>query len=83
MKIIFNTIFDEDMISDQVLTNYVDQVFSKYDRDNSGTLNPTELTNFFNDVFQLMGNPTRINEFQTRQAMQSIDKNYDGLASKM
>lgn len=70
-------------IPDHVLQNYIDQIFNKFDRDRSGTLDASELANFFNDVFQLMGDPTRINEFQARQAMQAIDQNSDGKASKM
>ena len=30
-----------------------------------------------------MGNPTRVNDMQARQAMAAIDKNFDGKASKM
>jgi len=41
------------------------------------------MANFFNDVFALMGNPTRVNTQQAQQAMQAIDQNFDGRASKM
>ena len=52
------------MIDDNTLRGYIDQVFSKYDRDRSGTLDPNELAGFFNDVFAMSGNPTRINQYQ-------------------
>ena len=47
------------MISDALLKNYVDEVFMTYDRDRSGSLEPNELANFFNDVFEKMHNPSR------------------------
>lgn len=70
-------------IPDNVLQNYIDTIFNKFDRDRSGTLDPNELAAFFNDVFAMMGNPTRINDQQARQALMSIDKDFDGKASKM
>ena len=70
-------------IPDNVLQSYIDQIFSRFDRDRSGTLDPSELAAFFNDVFALMGNPTRVNDGQARSAMAAIDKNFDGKASKM
>eukprot|EP00919_Chromeraceae_sp_WS-2016_P051361 GHVR01121765.1.p1 GENE.GHVR01121765.1~~GHVR01121765.1.p1 ORF type:complete len:153 (+),score=15.49 GHVR01121765.1:810-1268(+) len=69
-------------IPDNVLKQYIDQIFSKYDQDNSGTLNAFELSSFFNDVFVMMGNPTRVDQNQANQALMSIDKNNDGQASK-
>lgn len=69
-------------IPDDVLKNYINQIFQKYDRDNSGTLDAGELAMFFNDVFQMMGNPTRVNQQQAMQALTAIDKNNDGKASK-
>jgi len=48
-------------ISDNQLKAYIDQIFSKYDRDNSGSLDARELASFFNDLFQMMGYSLRIN----------------------
>ena len=42
-------------IQDEMLRVYVDQVFSKYDTDNSGTLDEEEMTYFFNDLFKILG----------------------------
>lgn len=69
--------------SDATLQQYIDQVFNQFDHDRSGTLELTELANFFNSVFQAMGDPTRFNEMQARQALQAIDRNSDGRATKM
>ena len=70
-------------IPDNALQNYIDTIFNNFDRDRSGTLDPNELASFFNSVFQMMGNPTRLNDQQARQALAAIDKNFDGKANKM
>ena len=70
-------------ISDQQLRAYIDQVFTVFDRDRSGTLDPMELGNFFNEVFSRIGWPMRINQMQALQAMRAIDRNGDGKANKM
>jgi hypothetical protein len=70
------------MISDYQLQTYIDQVFSRYDRNYSGTLDANELHLFFNDIFALTGSPYRINQPQAYAAMRVIDKNGDGMASK-
>lgn len=71
------------MVNEATLRNYVDDVFRNYDRDMSGTLQASELANFFNDVFGKMGNPNRYSTEQAMGAMKLIDKNFDGRASKM
>ena len=70
------------MISDQQLKQYIDQIFVKYDRDYSGNLDCNELHLFFNDVFAMTNNPTRINQQQAMAAMRVIDTDGDGQASK-
>lgn len=50
-------------ISDNELRNIIDQVFVNYDRDGSGTLDTREIVNFFNEVFQRAGDPTRIDQY--------------------
>jgi hypothetical protein len=70
-------------ITDQQLRYYIDQVFQKYDRDYSGTLDPNELYLFFNDIFAMTGSAYRVQPQQAISAMRAIDKNGDGKASKM
>ena len=70
-------------ISDNVLQSYIDQVFMKFDRDRSGSLDPAELADFFNDVYAMMGNSTRVNNAQANDALRVIDKDFDGKASKL
>lgn len=69
-------------ISDNVLRQYIDTIFNRYDRDRSMSLDVGELANFFNDVFAMMGDPRRINQQQAYQALMMIDSNNDGRASK-
>jgi Ca2+-binding EF-hand superfamily protein len=69
-------------IPDSTLRQYIDTIFVKYDRDRSMTLDISELANFFNDVFMMMGDPRRINQQQAYQALMMIDQNNDGRASK-
>lgn len=73
-------------ITDQQLRYYIDQVFQKYDRDYSGTLDPNELYLFFNDIFAMTGSSYRVQPQQAISVMKAIDRNYrngDGRASKM
>lgn len=70
-------------ISDNQLRQYIDMIFSKYDRDNSGSLDARELAGFFNDLFAMMKYNMVVNDAQAMQAIRSIDKNNDGRASKM
>jgi len=69
-------------ITDQQLRAYIDQVFVKYDRNQSGGLDCNELSMFFNDIFTMTGNPTRVNSQQAMDAMRAIDQNGDGVAQK-
>lgn len=71
------------MIADNVLQSYIDQVFNKFDKDRSGTLDPAQLADFFNDVYAMMGQNVRVNNQQANDALRAIDKDYDGKASKL
>lgn len=70
-------------VPDNVLRQYIDQIFMKYDRDRSMSLDVGELAYFFNDIFALMGDPRRVTQQQAYQALMMIDSNNDGRASKM
>jgi hypothetical protein len=69
-------------ISDMQLQQYIEQVFMRYDRNMTGTLDYQELHLFFNDMFVMTGSPYRINQMQAVQTMQFVDKNMDGQASR-
>jgi Ca2+-binding EF-hand superfamily protein len=53
-------------ITDDQLRNYIDHIFMRYDRDRSGTLSSNELVFFFNDLFQMMNNPRRVNQWEAQ-----------------
>ena len=69
-------------LSDDQLRKYIDDIFGKFDRDRSGTLDANELAAFFNDLFTLMKSQQRVNQQQAMNALRAIDKNNDGKASK-
>jgi len=70
-------------MDDNVLRNYVDQVFMKFDSNRSGTLEAIELAGFFNEVFAMMGDPRRMDQNSAMQALRAIDQNCDGRANKL
>lgn len=70
------------MIDDSKLRLYVDEIFMIYDRDRNGTLDPTELANFFNEVFKKMNQTEYVSEREVESAIKNIDVNFDGKADK-
>ena len=44
--------FQSRSLQDEVLKNYIESVFNRYDVDNSGSLDCREMTAFFNDLFK-------------------------------
>ena len=70
-------------MDDNLLKLYVDEIFSVYDKDNSGSLDLPEISHFLNDIFSKMNDPRRFNQQQAFQVLQSIDSNSDGKASKI
>ena len=56
-------------IQDEMLKTYIDSVFSKYDTDNSGSLDGNEITFFFNDLFKSLNMNVVINQSQAMEAV--------------
>ena len=69
-------------VSDYQLMAYIDQIFMKYDRDRSGGLDVAQLANFYTDLYRMLGYNVQISYQQAAQAMATIDRNFDGRASK-
>ncbi len=69
-------------VNDQMLMQYINDIFMKYDRDNSGGLDACQLANFFTDLYRLMGYQVYITFPQAQQALATIDTNFDGRASR-
>ena len=53
-----------------------------YDKDRSGTLEPSELANFFNEVFQKMNESNHVDERDVQTAMRNLDQDFNNKADK-
>ena len=69
-------------IPDPVLEQAIDQCFSMYDKDNSGTIDKEEVGGFFNQVLKIVGVEIEIPSFVAKMALKKFDKDDDGKASK-
>lgn len=69
-------------ITDQHLAAYIDKIFANYDRDGSGTLQTTELSVFFNDVYKAMGNNQGVSPQAVQQALGIMDQDFNGRITK-
>lgn len=56
-------------MNDQDIRGLVASLFLKYDWDRSNTLEPNEITGFFNDIFKLMGDPNPVAYEEINSAM--------------
>lgn len=56
----------------------ISAVFKRYDRDNSGALDQSELLGFFNGVFEMIKVPYRVSEKEVWLLLKLLDKNHDG-----
>jgi len=68
--------------SDDQLRQAIDAIFNKYDTDNSGTLEDTEIFNLINDAFKSLGRNKQVTQQEVRQFIAAIDKNGDGKIAK-
>lgn len=69
--------------SDQLLKSKIDEIFSRYDKDNTGNLEQAEFQGFFDELCHLLNRPSPTDYNQFVEAAKSIDSNYDGRISKM
>lgn len=69
-------------LQDQMIMNYIETVFNKYDTDRTGTLDVREMTLFFNELFRSLNINTVVTEEQALEAIKSIDDNSDGQVNK-
>lgn len=68
--------------SDQQLRDAVDAVFTKYDADNSGTLEANEVGNLINDALSHMKKNKTVSPAEVQQFVAAVDKNNDGKIAK-
>jgi hypothetical protein len=57
---------------------FIDQIYMKYDRDCSGSLDQNEFPMAFNEVMMLMGMPGNMGPQEVWEAMAQLDRNRDG-----
>lgn len=69
-------------LMDQFLRSYIDDVFQKYDKDKSGSLDAQEMTYFWKDLFQKLGMPSNITLQDSQAAIKSIDLDGNGTIEK-
>ena len=69
-------------LQDEMLKSYINTIFSRYDTDNSGTLDQREMTAFFNDLFKALNINMTITDQDSMNAIRSIDKDGDGSVNR-
>lgn len=62
------------------LTNAIDLVFQKYDKDKSDSLDTSEITALITDVYAKLGK--KVTEEDTKKFISVVDNNGDGKISK-
>lgn len=68
--------------SEEQLRQAVDQVFARYDADNSGTLERSEVYKLINDALASMNAGRQVTEAEVDGLVNSVDKNNDKKISK-
>lgn len=74
--------FQPNALQDEMLRNYINTVFDRFDTDRNGTLDVHEMTLFFNDLFRTLKINMTVTERDSMEAIRSIDENSDGVVSK-
>ena len=69
-------------MNDDLLRQYVDGIFERYDLDRSNTLTVDELVVFFNDLLDSRGANQRMTLQQVQQSLRAMDANNDGQITK-
>lgn len=69
-------------LQDEMLKNYIETVFNRYDTDRNGSLDVQEMTLFFNDLFRTLEINITVTDKESMEAIRTIDENSDGLVSK-
>ena len=65
------------VMTDQQIKQYVDNVFDKYDKDKSFTLDIKELSEFLNDLILAKGGITLVNLQQAKNSMRVLNPKGD------
>ena len=68
--------------TDQQLRDAVDAVFSRFDADNSGTLEAGEVANLINAALSQMNAGRQATQQEIQSLISAVDKNNDGKIAK-
>ena len=60
-------------LQDEMLRNYIETVFNRYDTDRNGSLDVREMTLFFNDLFRTLEINITVTDKQSMEAIRTID----------
>lgn len=69
-------------IKDDVLKSYIEQIFTRYDSNSTGALNPNEMTSFFNDLFRSLNIPLALSAQQSLEAIKAVYPAYNGTVNR-
>ena len=69
-------------MSDANIKDAIDSVFSRYDVDQSGTLQYTEISNLLADAYKKLGKTQEVTDDEIKKFAFQADKNHDGKISK-
>lgn len=78
----FKLMLQSKSLQDEMLRNYIETVFNRYDTDRNGSLDVQEMTLFFNDLFRTLQINIVVTDKESMEAIRTIDQNSDGLVSK-
>jgi|JI9StandDraft_1071089.scaffolds.fasta_scaffold617257_2 hypothetical protein len=60
-------------LQDEMLRNYIETVFNRYDTDRNGSLDVREMTLFFNDLFRTLEINITVTDKESMEAIRTID----------
>jgi Ca2+-binding EF-hand superfamily protein len=60
-------------LQDEMLRNYIETVFNRYDTDRNGSLDVQEMTLFFNDLFRTLQINIVVTDKESMEAIRTID----------
>lgn len=68
-------------MNQQQVTFSIAKIFGRYDINQDGDLQRSEVQNILTDVFRLLGNPNLVNEADIDNFILDYDRNHDGKLS--
>lgn len=69
-------------MTDQQIRQYIDNIFEKYDKDNSFTLDLQKLSEFINDLLLAQGSISLANTQQIKNSMRALNPNGGDVMTK-